>query len=222
MAWLYFFRKKNVSTFFFLFPPSGFCFTNEVSSEEEEGISFPESVCRFTCHIESYCSLSSSSSSERVTAQLDAPCDCHTAQKGIWLVPALPGDLLTCTPICQLKTVPSPVCWETSVSLRVCFREAHGLYQPCHQPDGLHNPLTLWGFVSRRTRNRWPTTFMLSVLCFKVLRKMQRRHSSNTDNAPPERYSFFFLFFLRFPLQRGMFWLKCMVCFRRWKLKKCM
>ncbi|XP_021143851.1 E3 ubiquitin-protein ligase RNFT2 isoform X2 [Columba livia] len=28
---------------------------------------------------------------------------------------------------------------------------------------------------------------MLSVLCFKVLRKMQRRHSSNTDNAPPER-----------------------------------
>ncbi|KAM8992767.1 E3 ubiquitin-protein ligase RNFT2 isoform 2-T2 [Guaruba guarouba] len=28
---------------------------------------------------------------------------------------------------------------------------------------------------------------MLSVLCFKVLRKMQRRHSSNTDNVPPER-----------------------------------
>ncbi|KFW78911.1 RING finger and transmembrane domain-containing protein 2, partial [Manacus vitellinus] len=28
---------------------------------------------------------------------------------------------------------------------------------------------------------------MLSVLCFRVLRKMQRRHSSNTDNAPPER-----------------------------------
>ncbi|XP_051489966.1 RING finger and transmembrane domain-containing protein 2 isoform X2 [Apus apus] len=28
---------------------------------------------------------------------------------------------------------------------------------------------------------------MLSVLCFKVLRKMQRRHSSNTDSAPPER-----------------------------------
>ncbi|NWX13240.1 RNFT2 protein, partial [Aegotheles bennettii] len=25
------------------------------------------------------------------------------------------------------------------------------------------------------------------VLCFKVLRKMQRRHSSNTDNVPPER-----------------------------------
>ncbi|XP_010288123.1 PREDICTED: RING finger and transmembrane domain-containing protein 2-like, partial [Phaethon lepturus] len=28
---------------------------------------------------------------------------------------------------------------------------------------------------------------MFSVLCFKVLRKMQRRHSSNTDNLPPER-----------------------------------
>ncbi|XP_044845410.1 RING finger and transmembrane domain-containing protein 2 isoform X1 [Mauremys mutica] len=28
---------------------------------------------------------------------------------------------------------------------------------------------------------------MLSVLCFKVLRKMQRRHSSNTDSLPPER-----------------------------------
>ncbi|XP_065548805.1 E3 ubiquitin-protein ligase RNFT2 isoform X3 [Lathamus discolor] len=28
---------------------------------------------------------------------------------------------------------------------------------------------------------------MLSVLCFKVLRKMQRRHSSNTDSVPPER-----------------------------------
>ncbi|XP_009090473.1 RING finger and transmembrane domain-containing protein 2 [Serinus canaria] len=28
---------------------------------------------------------------------------------------------------------------------------------------------------------------MLSVLCFRVLRKMQRRHSSNTDSVPPER-----------------------------------
>ncbi|XP_042299675.1 RING finger and transmembrane domain-containing protein 2-like isoform X2 [Sceloporus undulatus] len=28
---------------------------------------------------------------------------------------------------------------------------------------------------------------MLSVLCFKVLRKMQRRHSSITDSLPPER-----------------------------------
>ncbi|XP_032931512.1 RING finger and transmembrane domain-containing protein 2 [Catharus ustulatus] len=28
---------------------------------------------------------------------------------------------------------------------------------------------------------------MLSVLCFRVLRKMQRRHSSNTDTVPPER-----------------------------------
>lgn len=35
-------------------PVVQFCFTKQVSSEEEEGISFPESVCRFTCHVKSY------------------------------------------------------------------------------------------------------------------------------------------------------------------------
>lgn len=170
-------------THFLFLLPSQFCFAKQVPAEEKDGISFPRRLLSLTSHQEPL---------------LDVPMflarRCHPSAAHSWWLPRPAGGDLTdsCpswTPVCPhlpFQGVFASVLrnkWEPEV---LCHRSRWFL--PAMSPaERVPQPCVPRACASSHSGICWATGFMLSVLCFKVLRKMQRRHSSNTDNVPPER-----------------------------------